>query len=126
MRDYNGYSAEERRKHNEEVKKLIKEGKIESPYKLKCERCGQDKGIREYHCVDYDLNLIFESLRCLCYKCHRYLHVYELGETHKYYKNAKTYFDQVKNGHIYKPVFDYKEFNWNYENTHFGATDATR
>ena len=126
MRDYKGYSAEQRRKNLVNVKELIANGELESPYKKKCEICGQDKGIREYHCTDYNPEVALKSLKCLCYKCHRYLHVFELGESHKYYQNAKKYFEKVKTGYIYKPLYDYKKFNWHYENLNFGETDETR
>lgn len=126
MRDYKGYTPKQRLNNLEKVKTLINEGKLASPYTKKCEICGQDKGIREYHCTDYGDGTNPKNLKCLCFKCHRYLHVFELGETHKYYQNAKEYFDRVKNGYIYKPVRDYKEFNWDYENQHWGETDATR
>ena len=126
MRNYKGYTEQDRRKNLAKVKTLIAQGKLENPNNLKCEICGQDKGIREYHCMDYNPAVALQSLKCLCYKCHRYLHVYELGESHKYYKNAKTYFERVKSGYIYKPVYSYKQFNWHFENLHFGETDETR
>ena len=126
MRDYKGFTPRQRMSNLYKVKQLIQDGVLPSPYNLKCERCGQDKGIREYHCSDYSNGTAIENLHCLCYKCHRMLHVYELGETHKYYKNAKEYFDNIDKGLRYKPVMNYKSFNWHYENKNWGHTDETR
>lgn len=105
MRDYKGFTAKERYANLEKVKKAIRDGLLESPYNLKCERCGQDKGVREYHCYDYTPEKSMESLTCLCWRCHRNLHTYEIGESHKYYNYAVYYFKEVDKGRIFPPVY---------------------
>lgn len=112
MRDYKGFTPQQRLANLDRVKQAIKDGILPSPFKLKCEICGQNKGIREYHCKDYTPEKAMESLQCLCYKCHRYLHVFELGEEHKYYKVAQDYFNRVKQGEVFDPVFRYDAYDW--------------
>lgn len=107
MRDYKGYTPKERMANLARVKKAIKEGTLPNPNTLPCEICGQTEGIREYHCKDYNPEVAMQSLQCLCYKCHRALHVYELGETHRWYKRAVEYFDEVKRGVKHAPVMSY-------------------
>ena len=105
MKDYKGFTAKERYASLKRVKKAINDGLLESPYKLKCEMCGQDKGVREYHCTDYTPEREMNSLQCLCFRCHRNLHVNEIGEGHKYYSYSVYYFNEVKKGKIFPPVY---------------------
>lgn len=104
MRDYKGFTAEERLANLARVKQAIKDGILESPYKLKCEKCGQDKGVREYHCYDYTPEVALQSLQCLCWRCHRNLHTYERGEG-QYYGYSKYYFREVAKGKVFPPVY---------------------
>ncbi len=105
MREYKGYTPEQRMQNLYRVKEAIKKGELENPLNLKCEICGQDKGIREWHCKDYNPEVAMKSLQCLCYKCHRNLHIKELGESHKYYWWAVGYFNKIKNGFKYTPTY---------------------
>lgn len=126
QKDYKGFTPKQRLENLKRVKEAISLGKLEDPKNMKCEICGQDKGIREYHCMDYNPEIAMDSLKCLCFKCHRYLHVKEIGESHKYYNNAKDYFEKVEQGKVFKPVYSYKQFNWDYENLNWGKTNETK
>ena len=105
MNWYKGYSPEQRWANLERVKQAIRDGELESPYNLKCEICGQDKGVREYHCTDYNPAVAMDSLVCLCWKCHRNLHILEIGEKHEKYQWAKRYFEKIKEGYRYSPKY---------------------
>lgn len=105
MRDYKGYTHEQRMQNLYRVKNEIAEGRLENPLNMKCEICGMDKGIREYHCYDYNPEVALKSLRCLCYKCHRNLHIKEIGQSHKYYWWAIGYFNKIKKGFKYEPTY---------------------
>lgn len=105
MRWYKGYSPEQRYENLERVKEAIENGILESPYNLKCEICGQDKGVREYHCYDYNHSVALQSLTCLCWKCHRNLHIVEIGPKHEKYEWAKRYFEKIKEGYRYSPKY---------------------
>lgn len=105
MRDYKGFTDKERRANQYQVNKAIKNGELAHPCTLPCEMCGQDKGIREWHCEDYTPEVAMQSLHCLCWRCHRNHHIVEVGEEHKKYKSAKLYFDKVAEGMIFKPVY---------------------
>ena len=105
MRDYKGFTDKERRANLYLVKKAIKNGELAHPCTLPCEICGQDKGIREWHCEDYTPERAMQSLHCYCWRCHRNYHIIEVGEEHKKYKYAKFYFDKVAEGMIFKPVY---------------------
>lgn len=102
---YKGYSPQQRMENLKRVKEAIKDGILEDPYNMRCEICGQDKGVREYHCYDYNPEVSLRSLKCLCWKCHRNLHVLEKGESHEYYTWAKRYFEKVKMGKVYAPKY---------------------
>lgn len=66
---------------------------------VKCEMCGQDKGIRVYHTEDYSEENIIQSVVCLCYNCHRYVHSNKNTEEMKKYKR------DIDNGKIYPPAY---------------------
>ena len=105
MREYKGFTDKERRANLYRVKKAIADGELPHPCTLPCEICGQDKGIREWHCEDYTPERAMQSLHCLCWRCHRNHHIIEVGEEHRRYKSAKLYFDKVAEGMIFKPVY---------------------
>ena len=71
---YNGFSPEERDEGDKIIKKAIEEGRLPPLNKTKCCICGQDKGVREYHCEDYSPENILDDVVPLCKKCHMYLH----------------------------------------------------
>ena len=116
MRDYKKWSAEERKKSNLMTRKARKLGLM--PYPSKCCYCEQDKGILHYHNTDYDVTLeltpkllngtatdaekarIMSALKPICWRCHMMLH---RGERHP--KSAEVYFNRVKNGERFAPVF---------------------
>ena len=56
MREYKGFSEKERN--------AIQNGELVHPCTLPCEMCGQDKGIREWHCEDYTPEVAMQSLHC--------------------------------------------------------------
>ena len=105
MREYKGFTHEQRMANLRKVKKAIKDGIIEDPKDLKCEICGQEHGVKEYHCYNYDPKVAMQSMNVLCWKCHRNLHVLEIGETHKYYNYVVYYFKKVGEGEIFPPVY---------------------
>ena len=109
MRQYKGYTHQQRMSNLKLVKQKISDGQLEDPMNLKCQICGLEKGIREYHCFDYNPQVALKSLNVLCWTCHRKLHVYELGQTHKYYQQAKEYFEKIKDGYKPKPVYRTKQ-----------------
>jgi hypothetical protein len=51
MKSYKGWTAYERRKSGEKAYEAIQKGIIPPP--SKCNRCGQTKGIIDYHNHDY-------------------------------------------------------------------------
>ena len=53
MNEYNGFSEKERLKGDRIIKKAIENGDLPPLNQTRCCICGQDKGIRQYHCEDY-------------------------------------------------------------------------
>lgn len=107
MREYKGADHKKRVDSLKKTKLLIQNKIIPSPYELKCEMCGQDKGVREYHNTDYFLDgeEYVKSLQCLCFKCHRAIHAEYVGETSKHYGWAKNHLDLVRSGKMNKPTY---------------------
>ena len=71
MKDYNGFSGEQRAKVGNLITKAIKQGRLSPP--SKCCLCGQTKGVLHYHLEDYSKP--FEDLRPICVGCHMRLHI---------------------------------------------------
>jgi len=113
MESYKGYSGKHRLKVQRIMNKAIEEGRLANPLDLKCEICGQDKGIKEWHNYDYALDTCLETIQCLCWRCHRNWHVFEKGETDTTrYKNAVKYFSAIKHeGKIFPPVYNKKYYS---------------
>ena len=66
------FSGEKRLASMSLIEKAIKEGRL-MPLKLsECFWCGQSKGIKHYHCEDYD-NPVEDAI-CLCWRCHMIWH----------------------------------------------------
>lgn len=106
MKSYKGFSGKHRMYIQKKINQAIKDNVLESPLDKKCEICGQVYGIREYHCYDYTESVALDSLQCLCWKCHRNLHAYEIGEQSRRYKHALDYFERIENENvIFKPVY---------------------
>ena len=98
---YNGFSPEERMEGGRIIKQAIRDGIIPDERLMKCERCGQDKGIRVYHCEDYSPDKILGNLTCLCWRCHM--------QIHSKYKNSyewRKYEEDINNGKRYPPVYN--------------------
>ena len=66
MTNYKGWTAEERQDSLKLTKQAIKSGSIPKP--CKCNRCGQDEGIIDYHNEDYSHPTKY--LEQLCFVCH--------------------------------------------------------
>lgn len=107
QKEYKGFTKEQRMANLKKVKQAIKDGLLPDPNTLKCEICGQNQGIREYHCFDYTPENAMKCLKCLCYKCHRYLHINEIGESNKWYNYSVYYFKRVKEGFIFPARMKY-------------------
>jgi len=100
MKSYNGFSPQERIAGDKIIKQAIKDGVLESLDKAVCVTCGQDKGIRHYHCEDYSPQNIIADSKCMCWRCHMILH-----SRFRFPKQAKKYFEEVKQGKRYAPVY---------------------
>lgn len=98
---YNGFSGYEREKGDRILKEAIAQGVIPSPMTQPCCICGQDQGIRHYHCENYSPSLIVNNARVLCWRCHMMLHsrFRDSETTAKYFINVVIY--KMK----YPPVF---------------------
>ena len=97
MKTYKQWSSEERQKMYQLTKRLLAEQGI--PLKPpKCNRCGQTEGIIEYHNNDYSHPTKY--LEPLCYRCHMAIHCED-----RVPEAVKKYFEQVKNGKTFPPVF---------------------
>jgi hypothetical protein len=53
-------------------KKALAEGTLEPLDKMPCRMCGQTKGMKAYHCEDY--NDPVGDATCLCWRCHMMWH----------------------------------------------------
>lgn len=121
MNSYKKWSGEERTKSLKLTNKAKKMGLLEEP--KKCRVCGQEKGILHTHNKDYDVTLAYvpkmldgtateeeiakikDVLVPICWRCHMIYHAY--------WRNPaayKKYFDEVKNGKMYPPVYKH-DFN---------------
>jgi len=90
-------------------KKAIKEGVIPEAHEVGCNRCGEKRGIVEYHNHNYDDPVKF--LEPLCYRCHMLLHNFKNNPT-----VVNEYFELIwqlrSQGYLnpYEPVTDRKSF----------------
>ena len=100
MKSYNGFSPKERIEGDKIIKQAIKDGILENLNTATCSVCGQDKGIRHYHCEDYSPANILSDARCMCWRCHMILH-----SRFRYPNEAKKYFEEVKACKRYRPVY---------------------
>lgn len=113
LKSYNGFTADQREEGDKILKKAISEGKLLPPSKCKCYLCGQDKGIRHYHCEDYSEENILDDSKVLCWRCHmmvhtRFRHPRSFGE---------YMLEVVINGKQYPPV--YKGDAWDELKRHY-------
>lgn len=101
MEEYNGFTEQERLKGDRIIKKAIENGDLPPLNQTKCCICGQNKGVREYHCEDYSPENILNDAVPLCYACHRRLHKnkYNNPERWEHYK------EEVRNGNLCPPHY---------------------
>jgi hypothetical protein len=71
MRDYNGFSSNERAKVGRLQLEAIRSGKFPKP--TKCELCGASEGQLQLHNEDYSKP--FDDAHPICRSCHLALHV---------------------------------------------------
>ncbi len=71
MRDYNGFSSNERAKVGKLQLEAIRSGKLPKP--TKCELCGTSEGQLQLHNEDYSKPL--DDAHPICRACHLALHV---------------------------------------------------
>jgi hypothetical protein len=98
---YNGFSPEQREQGDKWIKKAVADGRLAPLNTTKCHYCGQEQGIRHYHCEDYSTEEIVVGTSIpVCWVCHMMIH--RKGRHPASYRN---YFDRVKQGYMPKPVF---------------------
>ena len=116
MNGYKKWNGSQRQESLRLFNLAKKAGLIETPQK--CKICGQTKGILMTHNKNYDvtlsnlpklldgkanemeISLINEVLVPICWHCHMVLHSY-----HRNPSAFKKYFQEVKNGIQYPPVY---------------------
>lgn len=105
MKSYNGFTPAQRIAGDKIIKAAIARGELLPLNKTKCSLCGQDKGIRHYHCEDYSPENILNDVRPLCWRCHMMLHT-----RFRHPKSWKKYLQEVKSGIRYDPVYRGNDF----------------
>lgn len=116
MKDYKKWTAAQRNRSLALTRKAKQLGLIPKP--SRCCFCGQENGILHHHNVDYDVTLelqpkilngtateeefemVMNVLKPVCWRCHMMLHRAE-----KHPKSAEVYFERVKNGERFKPIY---------------------
>ena len=100
MKSYNGFSPAERIKGDKIIKQAIHDGILKPLKETKCSICGQDKGIRHYHCEDYSEEKILDDVVPVCWRCHMMIH-----SRFRHRKAFEIYMSEVKGGKRYPPVY---------------------
>jgi hypothetical protein len=100
LKPYNGFSGKQRDEGDKIIKQAIKEGRLIPLTEAVCVMCGQDKGIRHYHCEDYSPENILNDAKCYCWRCHMIWH-----SRFKYPEQVKKYFDEIAAGKRFPPVY---------------------
>jgi len=98
MRDYKGWTDAQRRASLEKTKEAIARGEL-AARPSRCERCGQDQGILEWHNEDYSHPT--KHLVGVCYRCHIICY-------HSAHINAAAvehYCQQIERGVRWPPMF---------------------
>lgn len=121
MNGFQKWSGEERQKSLALTNQATRMGLLDKP--KKCRVCGQDKGILHTHNKDYDVTLAYvpkmidgtateeeikavkDALVPICWRCHMIYHSYRRNPA-----AYRKYFDEVKNGKMYPPVYKH-DFN---------------
>lgn len=74
MKSYNGFTPAQRTQGDKILKIAVSNGIIPEAMKTPCTICGQDNGIRHYHCEDYTPENIISDARVVCWRCHMMIH----------------------------------------------------
>lgn len=74
MQSYNGFTPQERERGGRIIREAVKRGELPNQMESPCTICGQDKGIRHYHCEDYSPENILNDCRVVCWRCHMMIH----------------------------------------------------
>ncbi|QDP66238.1 MAG: hypothetical protein Unbinned805contig1001_9 [Prokaryotic dsDNA virus sp.] len=119
MRDYKGWTGKQRKESLKLTNKAKELGWIKLP--TCCNRCGQTKGILQLHNEDYsvtynvlrdaldrfpaqikksEMKKVAEVLEELCWRCHMIHH-----STHRNPQACENYFNEIKAGKQYPPVY---------------------
>jgi len=97
MKKWKRWSGEQRLASLKLTKEAIARGEITAT-PPKCEACGQDKGILQWHNTNYDHPV--DHLKGLCWRCHMVEH-----SEHFAPKQVQEYRDQVAMGAKFKPIY---------------------
>lgn len=100
MKSYNGFTPAQRMAGDKIIKAAIAEGRLLPLNDTKCSMCGQDKGIRHYHCEDYSPENILNDVKPLCWRCHMMLH-----SRFRHPKSYEKYKAEIAAGKVYPPVY---------------------
>ena len=101
---YNIFSGNERAKGERIIKKAIEMEELIPKNQTKCCICGQDKGIRDYHCEDYSPKNVVKNAVPICRYCHRKLH----DNIDKHPEKWEKHLEDVRNGFISPPSYNKK------------------
>ena len=98
---YNGFSPQQRERGDKWIKEAIDYGELKPLKQVPCSICGQDKGIRHYHCEDYSsYETVVGGAIPVCWMCHMMIH-----RKPKHPKSAERYFERIKAGERFDPVY---------------------
>ena len=121
MNNFKKWTGKQREKSLKMTNQAFKMGLLKRP--TMCRVCGQTEGILQTHNKDYDVTLallpkmiagianeeeieaVKEVLVPLCWRCHMIYH-----SKYRNYAAYKKYFEEVKNGKMYPPVYHH-DFN---------------
>lgn len=116
MNNYKGWTGEQRELSLKLTNRAKKLGLLEQPHK--CKFCGQEKGILHTHNENYGVTLelvpkmlngtatkeeiekVKSVLWPICWRCHMIWHSKRRAP-----KQVEKYFEEVKNGKQYPPVY---------------------
>jgi hypothetical protein len=96
MKPYKGWTGKERTRSLKKTNEAIREGVIPPP--IQCNRCGQDRGIIQYHNHDYSDPIKY--LEPLCWRCHMVLH-----SEYRAPQACLRYWEAIGAGERFPPVF---------------------
>lgn len=74
MQSYKGFTAAHRTKMLAILKAEVAAGRMPDAMTVPCSICGQDRGIRHYHCEDYTPEVYLQSCKVVCWRCHMMIH----------------------------------------------------